>query len=84
MEHKKTYTTLIIGIVLLAAGILFSFFAYRGSYSKSLELKGRISELEGQIKELQEQETQDQTESLASPEAEHQKLSEEKASLEKM
>lgn len=38
MEKKKSYTLLIIGLVLLAAGIGFSIYAYNTSYQQSLVL----------------------------------------------
>ena len=48
MERKKSYGMLIIGAVLLIAGILFAVYAYNTSYQESVALGAQLSELKAQ------------------------------------
>lgn len=59
-EHvtkKRSYTLLIIGVVLLAAGVIFSVYAYRTSYKESIEYGERLSEIKEEIKAVEAGET---------------------------
>lgn len=68
--RKKSYILLIVGVVLLAASIIFTVYAKKNSYAASLETKTQISELKaeieaveagttaGNLEELQAQQTQ--------------------------
>lgn len=59
-EHvtkKRSYTLLIIGVVLLAAGVIFSVYAYRTSYKESIEYGKRLSEIKEEIKAVEAGET---------------------------
>lgn len=59
-EHvtkKRSYTLLIIGAVLLAAGVIFSVYAYRTSYRESVEYGERLSEIKEEIKAVEAGET---------------------------
>lgn len=50
---KKSYFTLIIGALLLIAGIIFSVITYNTSYMESRELADTISQLTSQIKDVE-------------------------------
>lgn len=59
-EHvtkKRSYTLLIIGVVLLAAGVIFSVYAYRTSYKESIEYGERLSKIKEEIKAVEAGET---------------------------
>lgn len=43
MKREKRVGTLIVGIVLFVAGVIFAIIAYRGGYTKSIELASSIS-----------------------------------------
>lgn len=54
MERKKSYGMLIIGAVLLIAGILFAVYAYNTSYQESVALGAQLSELKAQANAVKE------------------------------
>lgn len=51
---KRSYTLLIVGAVLLIAGVIFSAYAYRTSYRESVEYGERISGIKEEIKAAEE------------------------------
>ncbi len=53
-ERQKRYGLLIVGAVLLILGILFSLYAYHGSYQDSLTTGGRLSEVKAQLSAVKE------------------------------
>ncbi|MCI9144478.1 MAG: ECF transporter S component [Lachnospiraceae bacterium] len=53
-ERKKSYGLLIIGAVVLIAGIIFSVYAYNTSYQESVTVGTELSELKAQAKEIKE------------------------------
>lgn len=53
-ERKKSYGLLIIGAVLLIAGIIFSVYAYNTSYQESVTVGAELSELKAQAKAVKE------------------------------
>lgn len=80
MEKKKSYGLLLIGAVLLIAGIIFSVYAYNTSYQESVALGSEISEIKAQIKAVEEGTATGDTEALK---AEQSALSAQKLSLER-
>lgn len=54
VEREKRYGLLIIGAILLIAGIIFSVFAYHSSYQDSLEAGSRLSEAKAQLSAVKE------------------------------
>lgn len=51
--RKKSYILLIVGVVLLAASIIFTVYAKKTSYAASLETKTQISELKTEIEAVE-------------------------------
>lgn len=80
MEKKKSYGLLIIGAVLLIAGIIFAVYAYNTSYQASTSLGKQLSEAKEQLSAVKEGAGEGDPEAL---EAEVARLSEEKLSLER-
>lgn len=54
MEKKKSYGLLIIGAILLIAGIIFSVYAYHTSYQESVAVGDSITELKAQVKAVED------------------------------
>lgn len=54
MEKKKSYGLLIIGAVLLIAGIIFSVYTHNTSYQKSVETGSLLNEVKAQISAVKE------------------------------
>ncbi len=52
--NRKSYGLLIMGAVLLVAGILFAVYTYRTSYQESIAISTQLSEIKTQIKALEE------------------------------
>lgn len=80
MEKKKSYTLLIVSIVLLIVGIILSVYNYQNSYAKSVEVGKQLSEVKETIKAV---EAGTQTGDLDVLNAQKSTLSAEKLSLEK-
>lgn len=80
MEKKKSYGLLIIGAILLIAGVIFSVYAYNTSYLESLEVKGTLTSVKESIKNI---EAGTATGDLESLKAQQSALSAEKLSLER-
>lgn len=53
-KKKKTYGLLIIGAILLIAGIIFAVYAYNTSYQDSLPVGKQLSEVKAQISAVKE------------------------------
>ena len=53
MEKKKSYGLLMIGAILLIAGIIFSVYAYNTSYQESVTVGSTLSEVKEQIKAVE-------------------------------
>ncbi len=54
MEKKKSYGLLVVGAILLIAGIILSVAAYHTSYQKSLDTKEKIAEIDETIKAVED------------------------------
>ncbi len=80
MERKKSYGLLIIGAILLIAGILFAVYAYNTSYQESVTLGSQLSELKAQANALKEGAAEGDAEALN---AQISTLSSEKLGLER-
>lgn len=52
MKKKKSFTLLIISVVLLVVGILFSLITYHNSYAQSLELSSQINTIATELKAI--------------------------------
>lgn len=50
---KKSYALLIVGAVLLTAGVIFSVYAYRTSYRESVRYGQMVSEIKDEIKAIE-------------------------------
>ena len=53
-KKKKTYGLLIMGAILLIAGIIFAVYAYNTSYQDSLPVGKQLSEVKAQISAVKE------------------------------
>lgn len=80
MEKKKSYTLLIIGILLLAVSIVFCVYSYRNSYAESLEAGKQLTLLKDTISAVEAGTASGDLESLNS---EKSLLSSRKLSLER-
>lgn len=80
MEKKKSYGLLIIGAILLIAGVIFSVYAYNTSYRESCEVGDTLSTVKETIKNI---EAGTATGDLESLKAQQSTLSAEKLSLER-
>lgn len=54
MEKKKSYGLLLIGSILLIAGIIFTVYSYNTSYQKSMATGTALSEVKAQLKTMEE------------------------------
>ena len=54
VERQKRYGLLIAGVILLAAGIAFSVYAYNTSYQNSLALGSQLSEAKARLAAVKE------------------------------
>ena len=79
-EKQKSYGLLMIGAVLLIAGILFSVYAYNTSYRESTVTGAQLSEVKAQIGAVKEGTQEGDLEALT---AQSEQLSAEKLSLER-
>lgn len=79
-EKQKSYGLLMIGAVLLIAGILFSVYAYNTSYRESTVTGAQLSEVKTQIGAVKEGTQEGDLEALT---AQSEQLSAEKLSLER-
>lgn len=79
-KKQKTYGLLIIGAVLLIAGIIFSVYAYNTSYQSSLSVGEQLSEVKTQISTVKDGNEEGDLDALN---AESSRLSDEKLSLER-
>lgn len=79
-EKQKSYGLLMIGAVLLIAGILFSVYAYNTSYQESTVTGAQLSEVKAQIGAVKEGTQEGDLEALT---AQSEQLSAEKLSLER-
>ena len=79
-ERQKSYSLLIIGAVLLIAGILFSVYTYNTSYRESTVTGAQLSEVKAQIGAVKEGTQEGDLEALT---AQSEQLSAEKLSLER-
>lgn len=79
-ERKKSYGTLMIGAMLLIAGILFSLYAYNTSYQESTVTGSQLSDVKAQISAIKEESGEGDLEAL---EEEAGRLSERKLSQER-
>lgn len=52
--RKKSYGLLIVGAILLIAGVIFSVYAYNTSYQESIAAAGRLKEVKAQITAVKE------------------------------
>lgn len=80
MEKKKHYGLLIIGAVLLIAGVIFAVYAYNTSYQEAVAVGSTLSEVKEQIKAI---EGGTSTGDLDTLKAQKSELSAEKLSLER-
>ena len=80
MEKKKSYGLLIVGAVLLIAGIIFSVYARNTSYQKSVETGSLLNEVKAQISAVKEGTLSGDLDALNSQQAQlsAQKLSQER------
>lgn len=53
VERKKSYGVLIVGAVLLIAGLIFAVYAYRTSYAHSVALGAEVTALKAQISDVE-------------------------------
>lgn len=53
MKKKKSFTLLIISVVLLVVGIIFALITYHNSYAKSLEISAEINTISTQLKAIE-------------------------------
>lgn len=79
-KKQRTYGLLIIGAVLLIAGIIFSVYAYSTSYQRSLPVGEQLSEVKAQISAVKDGSEEGDLDALN---AESSRLSSEKLSLER-
>lgn len=79
-EKKKSYSLLVIGAVLLIAGLIFTVYAYHTSYQESTVIGKQLSEAKEQQSAVKEGTGEGDLEAL---DAEVSQLSEEKLSLER-
>lgn len=79
-EKKKSYSLLIVGAVLLIAGILFAVYAYNTSYQESVSVGGLLSDVKAQVNAVKEGTAQGDLDALN---GEVSRLSTEKLSLER-
>lgn len=80
MEKKKSYSLLLIGAVLLIAGIILSVCTYHNSYQESVAVGSTLSEVQTQLKAVEEGTATGDSDALK---AEQSALSEQKLSLER-
>ncbi len=53
MEKKKSYGLLIVGAILLIAGVIFSVYAYNTSYQESVAIGTKLTEVKEQVKAVE-------------------------------
>lgn len=63
--NRKSYGLLIMGVVLLVAGILFAVYTYNTSYQESIAISTQLSEIKSQIKALKEDPTEGDIDALS-------------------
>lgn len=80
MGKKKSYGLLIVGAILLIAGIIFAVYAYNSSYQESVVVGGQLSELKTRVTAVKEGTAEGDLDALN---AEVSSLSQEKLSLER-
>lgn len=80
MKKKKSFTLLIISVVLLIAGIVFALITYHNSYAKSLEISAEINTISTELKAIEAGTATGNVDTLNTQKA---TLSEEKLKLEK-
>lgn len=79
-EKKKSYGLLIVGAVLLIAGLIFTVYAYHTGYQESTVMGAQLSEAKAQASAVKEGSAEGDLEALN---AEISRLSDEKLSLER-
>lgn len=80
IERKKSYGLLIVGAVLLIAGILFTIYAHNTSYAQSIPVAQQLSAVKDSIAAIEESGAEGDLEALTQQKAE---LSAQKLALEK-
>lgn len=53
MEKKKSYGLLIVGVILLIAGVIFSVYAHNTSYQESVAIGTKLTEVKEQVKAVE-------------------------------